>query len=86
MADACLFRQPEDIPPHLTLLLADVVPTGLSMAHLAHQYLSLDRPKPESGGVCVVIGCGPVSLVSPLRASSNGQGGPVRHNGGKRKV
>jgi threonine dehydrogenase-like Zn-dependent dehydrogenase len=67
MADASLFRQPEDIPPQLSLLLADVIPTGYSMAYLAHQILNMDKPEKEVTGVCVVIGCGPVS--SPIQSS-----------------
>lgn len=61
MADASLFATPEGVPPRLSLLLADIIPTGYSMAHLAHQILNVDRPEKEVSGVCVVIGCGPVS-------------------------
>jgi hypothetical protein len=67
MADASLFRQPDDIPPQLSLLLADIIPTGYSMAHLAHQILNVDKPAKEMSGVCVVIGCGPVRR-APSRA------------------
>ena len=72
MADACVFPLPRSIPPHLALLLADVLPTGYMTAHNALSLLSTDPPGTESkgglGGVCVVVGCGPVGLCAIIAA------------------
>ena len=72
MADACVFPLPRSIPPHLALLLADVLPTGYMTAHNALSLLSTDPPGTESkgglSGVCVVVGCGPVGLCAIIAA------------------
>ena len=73
MADASLFHMPTDIPKELCLLLADILPTGYSVAMNARRLADEDRTpwgpgtqegsigKSEKRGVAVVIGCGPVS-------------------------
>lgn len=74
MADASLIPCPTDIPKELCLMLADILPTGYSTAYNARRLADEDRttwgPGEESvsgemkkGGVCVVIGCGPVSSI-----------------------
>lgn len=77
MADACVFPLPRSIPPHLALLLADVLPTGYMTAHNALSLLSTDPDQPATsevqskrtlGGACVVVGCGPVGLCAIIAA------------------
>jgi threonine dehydrogenase-like Zn-dependent dehydrogenase len=58
------------MPEELMLLMADILPTGYSVALNARRLADEDRApwganggvrgNPKKGGVCVVIGCGPV--------------------------
>jgi threonine dehydrogenase-like Zn-dependent dehydrogenase len=59
LADSTLVKVPEGVSPEEALLLGDVMSTGFFSARQA----SLGR-----GGVCVVIGCGPVGLMAALGA------------------
>ena len=63
MADATLFRLPEDLPSDAALLLADVLPTGWNCARLAGVH---------PGSVAVVVGCGPVGLMAVAAATELG--------------
>lgn len=63
MADATLFRLPEDLPSDAALLLADVLPTGWNCARLAEVH---------PGSVAVVVGCGPVGLMAVAAATELG--------------
>jgi len=58
-ADATLVRVPEGLDLDVALLLGDVLPTGLYCAQ---------RAEVGPGGVCVVVGCGPVGLAAVLAA------------------
>ena len=49
-----MFHVPEDIPMDLMTLMAANLPTGYMVAANAA------AGQPSKGGVCVVIGCGPV--------------------------
>jgi threonine dehydrogenase-like Zn-dependent dehydrogenase len=68
LADTTLFHAPSDIPPDLLVMMADILPTGYQVAYNAKTLLSSDQPARtekddilDKSGVCVVIGCGPVS-------------------------
>ena len=76
LADSSLFPMPTDIPEEIMLLMSDILPTGYSVAVNARMLMevppvpsllkssgldSLAEGKMEKKGVCVVIGCGPVS-------------------------
>lgn len=66
-ADTTLFHAPVDIPKDKLVLLTDILPTGYQVAYNAKTLLSSDVPETaanaiqQQSGVCVVIGCGPVS-------------------------
>jgi threonine dehydrogenase-like Zn-dependent dehydrogenase len=67
LADATLLPTPPDMPEELMLLMADILPTGYSVAWHARRLADEDREplgaaqEKDKGGVCVVVGCGPVS-------------------------
>lgn len=71
LADTSLFAMPDDIPEELCILMTDILPTGYSTAmnarRLADEGRTPNGPQDTQGGplpkrgVCVVIGCGPVS-------------------------
>jgi threonine dehydrogenase-like Zn-dependent dehydrogenase len=73
LADATLLPTPADMPEELMLLMADILPTGYSVAWHARRLADEDREplgadgglsgaqEKHKGGVCVVVGCGPVS-------------------------
>lgn len=66
LADTTLFHAPDDIPLNLMVMMTDILPTGYSTAMNARRLADEDRAESENGrmpkkGVCVVIGCGPVS-------------------------
>lgn len=72
LADSSLFHVERDstIPQDLMLIMTDILPTGYSAAYNARKLLgeewgSKDLGKDGKKGVCVVMGCGPVSLFSP---------------------
>lgn len=63
LASSSLFHLDPAIPPELSLMLCDILPTGLTVATNARTLLNED--KADVGGsksVCLVIGCGPVSV------------------------
>ncbi|RSH82824.1 hypothetical protein EHS25_005814 [Saitozyma podzolica] len=74
LADATLLPTPADMPEELMLLMADILPTGYSVAWHARRLADEDREslgadgglsgaqEKRKGGVCVVVGCGPVGL------------------------
>jgi len=64
MADSSLFKAPEGMPIDLMVLMTDIIPTGYSVAKNALTLLESDGAKSKEKTVCVVIGCGPVSLLS----------------------
>jgi threonine dehydrogenase-like Zn-dependent dehydrogenase len=55
-ADTSMFHVPDDISMDLIILMAANLPTGYMVAANAA------AGQPSKGGVCVVIGCGPVCL------------------------
>ena len=59
---------PDDIPEKLLILMADIFPTGYSTAMNARRLADEDREYLAStkvkGDVAVVVGAGPVSLLS----------------------
>lgn len=66
MADSSMFPLPSDLPKELGLMLADILPTGFSVAYNAKRLADEEREllSQQGGskeGVVVVIGCGPVS-------------------------
>jgi len=68
LADSSLFHVEKDstIPQDLMLIMTDILPTGYSAAHNARKLLGEEwgaAGAQDSGkkGVCVVMGCGPVS-------------------------
>jgi threonine dehydrogenase-like Zn-dependent dehydrogenase len=61
MADNNLFLAPAHLPLDMLVLMADVIPTGFQAARNARAFLDVDEPEPTKEGVCVVVGCGPVS-------------------------
>ncbi|ORX34455.1 chaperonin 10-like protein [Kockovaella imperatae] len=66
LADSTLFPVPDDIPAELMLLMADILPTGFSVAMNARMLSG----KIETKGVAVVIGCGPVGLCAITSATT----------------
>jgi len=62
-ADATLVELPGDVPFEMGALLGDIVPTGTFCADLAGV---------RRATRCVVIGCGPVGMMSVLAARSRG--------------
>jgi hypothetical protein len=70
------------MPEELMLLMADILPTGYSVAWHARRLADEDRvplgadgrlsgaQEKDKGGVCVVVGCGPVSRRSKFRGLS----------------
>jgi threonine dehydrogenase-like Zn-dependent dehydrogenase len=67
LASSTLVRLPDTLPAAAALLLADVLPTGFYCAR---------RAGAHAGGVCAVIGCGPVGLMAILAARHMG-GDPI---------
>ena len=70
LADSSLFHVEKDstIPQDLMLIMTDILPTGYSAAYNARKLLGDDwaaAGADASGkkGVCVVMGCGPVSYL-----------------------
>jgi threonine dehydrogenase-like Zn-dependent dehydrogenase len=70
LADSSLFHVDNNstIPQDLMLIMTDILPTGYSAAHNARKLLGEEwgNAGVDAGGrkgVCVVIGCGPVSPV-----------------------
>jgi threonine dehydrogenase-like Zn-dependent dehydrogenase len=63
LADATLFRLPDDLDLPEALLLCDVLPTGDHCAAMAEV---------GSGRAVVVLGCGPVGLAAVLSARERG--------------
>lgn len=73
LADSSLFHVEKDstIPQELMLIMTDILPTGYSAAYNARKLLGEDwtaAGADASGkkGVCVVLGCGPVSFSHEL--------------------
>lgn len=69
LADSTLFHVPSGMPEDLMVLMADILPTGYSVAHNARTMLDsgIAGVSTNTGGknqICVVIGCGPVSAPS----------------------
>lgn len=65
LAASCLLLKPPQLPEELMLLMADILPTGYSAAWNAWRLLDWGEErggKGERKGICVVVGCGPVSL------------------------
>lgn len=59
------------MPIDLMVLMADIIPTGYSVAKNALTLLQGDGAKSREKTVCVVIGCGPVSDgLEPVSRSS----------------
>jgi threonine dehydrogenase-like Zn-dependent dehydrogenase len=65
LADATLFRLPDDLGLPEALLLCDVLPTG---------YYSVRMAEVQADGTFVVVGCGPVGLMAVLAARERGAG------------
>lgn len=63
LADSTLLKIPEGIQPEEALLLGDICSTGFFCAEHADV---------QPGGVCVVLGCGPVGLMAILGARECG--------------
>jgi len=67
LADTTLYHAPTDLPKELVVLMTDILPTGYQVAYHAKTLLLSDQPARteadihKKSGVCVVIGCGPVS-------------------------
>lgn len=63
LADSSLVTYPEDIPAELALLTGDILSTG---------YYCADRAEVQKKGIYVVVGCGPVGIMTVLGASQQG--------------
>jgi threonine dehydrogenase-like Zn-dependent dehydrogenase len=71
LADTSLFHLPTDLPMELLINMTDILPTGYSVAMNARRLADEERTptgpqdalvgKLAKRGVCVVVGCGPVS-------------------------
>ena len=62
-ADATLVSIPEDLPPNHVLLSVDILSTG---------YFCADMAEINPGGLYVVIGCGPVGIMTIMSAFEQG--------------
>lgn len=62
LGDSTLLHLDPSLPEELMLLMTDILPTGYSVAKNAKRLVDEDRDgSAGKKGVCVVIGCGPVS-------------------------
>ena len=68
LGETTLLPLPADTPPELVLLMTDILPTGYSIAMNARRLADEDRDRAqrEKRGICVVLGCGPVSRNASL--------------------
>ncbi|KAJ9104177.1 hypothetical protein QFC20_004614 [Naganishia adeliensis] len=67
LANTTLYKAPEELKDNHLILMADILPTGFSVAQKAWDLLS-EKERQMGGLSALVIGCGPVGLCAIMAA------------------